>query len=408
MALVAGAQIGMLDANAIRDLQTVLVRLGYPVGIDGSLSQATFAALQAFVAQNGGDPNIVDPRLAQALTNSTVLGALKGPPGFAAGTAPGGVTGGPTTGGTFQGPTPQHSPVDAATVGGFEPDAAVEEWVRETFPTMVPYLHHPDIGKLLTDAKNGGWPQSRMMGELQKTEWYKTTSAAIRSWDLLVATDKASADAQVRAKGVEVANLANRYGLQWDQGTTEWVATQIIRENWTADQIGRWFGAILRNEGNAIGAGDITATMSQVQDVAGRYLTSMNADAAREYAIRIAEKRTTLDAIETTLQEQAANRFYWLRDQIARGITPEQLFQPIRQRVANVLEINPDTIDMNDVKWATLLSPKKGEDGMVRSMNDYEALSWARSQPEWRKTQNANDSAYGLSQSLLRTLGAIA
>ena len=426
MALVSGTTLDRLTGDQVRQLQQFLVSMGYNPGpVDGIMGPNTMGAYQRFIAANGnGDPNVIDYGVVAALGGDPdAINVMRRGREFETGwgqkvTGAGGGGVNAATNVVQNAPTPE--PVNNTTTtdvsggGGAVPgttsgavdDASVDAWVRDHMPSMAGYLAHPEIGPILKDAAKLGWSEAQLLGAIQKTTWYQTTGEAIRSWDLLVATDPASAQAQVKAKAVELGNLVSRLGFNWDAGTTEWAATQALRENWTADQLNRWLGAIVRNDG--VGAGTIKSTAAQVKQLAGKYMASFSEQDALEYSTRIMEDRTTLDSIETTLREQAANRFYWLRDQIGRGITPEQLFQPVKQSVAQTLEMNPDDIDLNTTKWSALVGPVKGDDGLIRSMNFNEAMTWARKQTEWRNTANANATASEAASGLLRTLGAIA
>lgn len=415
MTLVAGSNLDALSGNQVLELQRLLVQAGFSPGVvDGVMGPNTKAAYGRFLSANGGgDPSLIASGISALADDPTTWNVIhhggevdvptglqgQASPTAAPAPAPAPAAAAPATSTpSAVAPTPTAAPKPT--------DAAVMADLRARFPQLASVLDNPEVAQIIQDAASGGLSDAEVQGRIFNTNWWKTTSESIRTWDAKVSQDPASTNAQVKAKGIEVQNIASRYGVKFSTTDAEWAATQMLREEWSPDQTDRWFGAIIRNEGYTIGPGSVQATMTQVKEQAQNYLVTMSDQDAFEYATRILEKTTSADAVATTLRTQAANRFYWLKDQIGAGLTPRQLFTPVRQAVANVLEINEDDINLNDPRWS-LLSTPVGTGKDTRSMNFWEAQIWARKQPDWKMTKNANDSASKMAVGLLSSLGAI-
>lgn len=423
MALTAGVPLDQLDSQQISELQNLLLRAGYnPGAVDGVLGPATKAAYNRFLSKNNYAPaagvTVVDlvsklwsnevPEYwsgvvygnevtQQATSSGRGAPAAPAPP---AQTQPAGV---PTT--TSAAPATTTAVVSTPTVPQMN-DAQTEAYVREHYPYLAYLLDDPEVRAILMAAAAKGDAAEATQSKLMATNWWKTTSETTRLWDAKFHLDNATAMKEWDQRTVSVTNLAQQLGVTMDAEGAKWVAGRILREGWSDEQLNRFFGQLMRNNGGAA-PGKVTETSAQLKSLARSYMASMADKDAMEYAIRIHEGSTNREAIETMLRQEAKNRFSWLAPQIDSGLSPMDLFASTRQAVARELEIDPETIDLNDTRWSQLTSPVM-EGNNTRSMNFAEAQRWARQRPEWRYTNNANSLASDVSLNLLKAMGVIA
>ena len=421
--LTEGTKLDQLNSQQISELQRLLIRLGYDAGaVDGIMGPKTRAAYGRFLTRNGyqnaGGMIIVtlanrlatgdDPDLwgmvshgGEVDVSGKPLPSPQAPAPPAQDTASGTPAANPTTA----------APANTVAVPATAPapivtDAAAEQWIREQYPYLAYLLDNPDIRPILMDAAMKGDAEATTQSRIRETNWWKTTAEATRVWDSLWQLDNAEAMNRWNERTVSLTNLVQQMGVPMDAEGIKWVAGRILREGWSDEQLNRYLGQLMRNSGGA-SAGRVTESQAELKALARSYLVNMADKDAMEYAIRIAEGSTTKDAISTLLRQEAKNRFTWLAPQIDSGITPMQLFASTRNAVAQELEIDPETIDLNDSRWSALTSPVNA-DGTTRSVNFAEAQTWARQRPEWRFTKNANDSASQLTMGLLKAMGVIA
>lgn len=420
MALTQGQKLAELNSQQVSELQNLLLRAGFNPGpVDGIMGTNTKNAYWRFLSRQGvqtqGTIDVIT-KLTADLWNNEV-------PELWQGVSYGGeVSQQSTTGGqgapipAAPAPPAQNStPVPAApaqtvaasstpTVAPMN-DAAAEQFVREKYPYMAYLLDIPEVRNvLLANAQKGGDP-SALQAALNSTQWWQTTQEAQRLWDAKYATDPASAKALWDQRTIAVENLANQMGVVMDPGGAQWVAGRILREGWSDDQLKRFLGQLVRNAGGA-SPGQITETAAQMKAVARSFLVNMSDKDATEYATRIAEGSATKDAVTSMLRSDAKNRFTWLAPQIDAGLTPADLFKANREAVAGMLEIDPETIDLNDPRWSAIASGINDK-GTMRSMNFAEAQQWARQRAEWRYTNNANKSASDIGLSMLKGMGVV-
>jgi hypothetical protein len=94
---------------------------------------------------------------------------------------------------------------------------------------------------------------------------------------------------------------------------------------------------------------------------------------------------------------QAKVYFPALADKIDKGYTVKQLLTPYINTRANILEEDPDSIDVSTLK--SVASDPKGLTGLY----DYEIS--LRKDPKWRFTKNAQDSLSSLGRDLTKMFG---
>lgn len=414
MSIRTGVTLKELNEQEVIALQQLLIKLGYNPGpVDGSVGPLTEGAYARFIKANGnGDPTRIDAGVSLLVQGEPeawsriVMGAeMTAPSQPRPYTATPGVSGVPrATTPAPVAPTPAAAPTPGYTP---PPQGAIDDEVRKLYPNLAYYLDNPEIGQILRDAAQNGWDAARLQGALFATNWWQTTSANARQWDLLNSQDPAEALRRLDAKMVEIMNIAMRYGVSIDEQGGRWIAGKILREGWTDDQLLRFLGQTARGVG--IVPGKISNEAAKIQDLAKKYMVKLNEKDATEWATRVFEGTASLDTVESFFRLESKNRFHWLGDQIDSGITPDQMFGTLRNVVSQTLEIDPTMIDFNDARWSVLTNPvlESSGTGKFRTMNYNEAMQWARSQPEWTRTKAAQDESSQLGLSLLRALGAM-
>lgn len=106
-----------------------------------------------------------------------------------------------------------------------------------------------------------------------------------------------------------------------------------------------------------------------------------------------------LSAELNLVQLQAKTYFPALAEKIDAGYSVKQLLNPYLQTRANILEEDPDTIDIK-----TFQGIAKDPKGLM-NLYDYEVS--LRNEPKWRFTKNAQDTMGSLANSMAKMFGAI-
>ena len=156
--------------------------------------------------------------------------------------------------------------------------------------------------------------------------------------------------------------------------------------------------------------GDIKAAAALQKGNFGANLTNLK-KAYSENGIPFNQKALMSTVTEVTLNPeklnanlnlinlQAKTYFPALADKIDKGYTVKQLLSPYIQTRANVLEEDPDMIDLKTLQGVAK-DPKN-----LMNLYDYEVS--LRQDPKWRFTKNAQDSMSNVANSIAKMFGLV-
>jgi len=82
------------------------------------------------------------------------------------------------------------------------------------------------------------------------------------------------------------------------------------------------------------------------------------------------------------------------------GVDLDTVYQPYKNIMYQVLEVNPETINVNDATLRKAIGPDK-------EMSLYEWQDFLKKDPRWQYTNNARESAYDAARTVLKDFGMI-
>lgn len=283
----------------------------------------------------------------------------------------------------------------------------IEDYIRENYPQMSGFLDIPEIRNKLIEAARGEWTPAKLQAEIQATTWWRTHAEATRQYIALEKTDPAQKKALLQQKIAELAPQLAELGLPSTGGFVTMIADSALRFGWTPDQLRAKLAGHLTAQSGKTGlqqesAPDMTAD-KLMQIARTEYFVPIGRQDAERWAIAIFQGQKTEESLRDYFMQLAASRFPGLTEQ---GFTPGEYMAPVRNIIAETLEINPLEVDLLDPRWAAVLE-QEGSDGKLRPMSIGEAARWARSRPEYQSTQGALEKASNVADFLGRTFGAV-
>lgn len=395
---------------------------GHPTSLnatDNGGTQSSYGLWQISTGTHAApDPNWSDPltnaRLAVAKFKSQGLGAWGTYTSGAyrrfsqTGVAPSTFSG--VGGGSATGQSSATSSASASPPPPFDPKnpppvaAALIDKVMQNYPMMAWAINDPELGPILRYAGQYGMNDAWVQSQISQTNWYKTNSASQRAWKERQQTDPAEALQEMHNQAATIQAQAARMGLTIGPDRANQIAQDALAFSWNPDQINHALYAeaqSLAAHGNkpfgetSMGQGGQAQTYAlQAKQMARQYLTTLDDATATDYGFKIASGQMDQSALQSLFVGQARARFKDnpdLMKALDAGITPGQVLSPYQQQIAGLLEISPDQVDFTNPRYAPILSTTD-ERGTNRLMTETEAQQWARSQPEWSYTKNANDS----------------
>jgi hypothetical protein len=378
------------------------------------------------------------------------------------GTTGGGTTGGGTTGGAGQavpsnfnvGRFRQADEASMAKAGGITPTGTptgvkspLDSLLAKTdfwydLPDYIfkvdidPKTGQPgEIGRLLQEAVAGGWDNAKFRSKLELTKWWQKNAPALRT--RIVDREKYN---DLKAAGEDVSKSEYGLYLAKQMRAVKAQAKQIAGVTLTDEQAqsvaSKIYDGFLDDDPLAINA-LITPFISKVTSIVGtgtgKAQTGFSGQALANYqALQELAKRngftikdilpnisaiTAGGDLETAVLRGLAdgsldiNRIaqdaralaatgqpQYVRDLLNQGYDLEGVYAPYRQTMANVLEIQPDQIDLNDSTLRMAITDKG-------DMNLYDFKKALRQDNRWQYTGTAKEEVSDAALRVLRDFG---
>lgn len=264
----------------------------------------------------------------------------------------------------------------------------------------------PELQSILMKAVNEKWGENKFLYELQQTNWYRSTTAAARQWDLNSQRDPASAQQQIDAKATEINNVVDTLGVQLDVATRQRIARDSLRNGWSEVQTQQAIAGEAAKTQAGVSQLSSGFIGTQLRQSAKQYGVSLSENTLNDWTSRIATGRDTTAGFQNYVKQTAKTLYPTIGTQLDSGLTFEQVVDPYRQTAARILEVNPETVDFADPKWSaalTFTTPK----GEQRPMNFTEWGTYLRSNRSfgYEYTSEARTRAYQVAQGLANMFG---
>ena len=144
-------------------------------------------------------------------------------------------------------------------------------------------------------------------------------------------------------------------------------------------------------------AGTISATQ-KVAELAKKNGIVLSGTDLAGYAERV-RNGEPLDNIGATFRQIAGiSQPKNIQDLLNKGVDLATIYQPYKSAMAQTLELNPDTIELNDPALAGAITGDK-------TMTSYEFQNSLRKDPRWQYTANAHDTVSSAVQQVLKDFG---
>ena len=149
----------------------------------------------------------------------------------------------------------------------------------------------------------------------------------------------------------------------------------------------------------SLNKGSFGSTLTTLRNAYSNNGLPINDKSLAQQAAEIALDKNKLDSTINLINLQAQTYFPALSEKIGQGYTVKQLLSPYIQTRANILEEDPDSVDLKSL--TKVAQNPKGLMGLY----DYEVS--LRSDPKWRYTKNAQDNMSKLSRSIAEMFGLV-
>lgn len=152
---------------------------------------------------------------------------------------------------------------------------------------------------------------------------------------------------------------------------------------------------------------DVEGVLGEAQDRLKALARAYGVDMGESWyaaATKQVGKGTAVEDFLDEIKQTAIGRYPGLADRINKGSNVAQIASPYIQSKARILEIDPDTIDLDDMDIQQAIG-FKDEKGAYSTKPLWQYETDLRRKPEWQYTKNAKDSYDTLMLKVLRDFG---
>lgn len=276
------------------------------------------------------------------------------------------------------------------------------------------------IGKDQVPGTGDDYTADQFTKMLENTSWFKSNASAIRqrgfykrqydelrkTTDDLASLDRTSEYGRgLTATKQRVSDAAKTAGISLDADTLDLVSRDIYDlgyEN-TPAIIQQQIRARLRYApGQALGG----AAGVSLQDLKATAAAN-GLDLDKNFGTQLQTWLQNInqgESVETYKQIIRGAAKLGLPDKVGSlldlGVDLDTVYQPYKNIMYQVLEVNPETINVNDATLRKAIGPDK-------EMSLYEWQDFLKKDPRWQYTNNARESAYDAAKTVLKDFGMI-
>jgi NlpC/P60 family protein len=299
--------------------------------------------------------------------------------------------------------------IDAATFsGGGEEVRKSKDELAETYGMSSAFFSSvPELKRLLGQATANQWDGTLFQAHLKNTKWWKETSEPDRQAKVMAKQDPATYKATIEAARVAAQQAAVKMGATLSPGAVSKLARNIVHFGWQDEHIQNFLGQFIEfNEKKVLG-GQAGAAYQQLKQTAYNNGVSLSEQAIKTSAAYVVRGVSTMEKEMGNIRLQSAGKYPSFAEQIMAGANMSDIAAPYVQAMSKELELPSVDVDLYNPRIAQALTQadSKGAPSPM-SLTDFETS--LRSDPLWRKTQNAQDKVFSTGQQVLKDMGLVA
>jgi len=199
-----------------------------------------------------------------------------------------------------------------------------------------------------------------------------------------------------------IERYAMQNGISLTPKEVNSLTSKSISNKWDAETLKE---EIAREGVVAGGVGEAT-TEDTLKKNAAAYGVSYSPEWYMQAAKSILEGKSTADIWNQEIKNTAKSRYAAFADQIDSGLTPRDIASPYLQSMANILELDPNTINLSDPTISKALTSIT-EDGKPAVTPLWQFERELKKDSRWRYTKNAQEELIGTGVQVLKDFGLV-
>jgi hypothetical protein len=264
------------------------------------------------------------------------------------------------------------------------------------------------LWSLFQKAIKGTYTAQKFVAELKKTTWYKKYGDTGRKALALKYTDPETWRQRVRTIYQEIMSLAGTMGIKANWQVYWDMAEDAFTFGWSNAQIRKGLASYLTTgKGGAFG-GEAGESEAQLEQYAYSMGIKLDRGTTSGWLEGILNGSRTLQDYKGYIQRMAMGAFPGLADQIKGGQSVMDIANPYMQSMARILEVNPETIKLDDPSIRNALAggvTDKSGKTTPTTQTLWEFENKLRQDPRWLNTNNARQGLNSVAHGVLKDFG---
>ena len=296
---------------------------------------------------------------------------------------------------------------------GNGPDKINRQKMAQEYGFALAFMNSsPELKQLFNQAVKHSWLAAEFIARLRGTKWFKHHSAAVRNAIMQKTSDPATWQANLDKMRSTISDewgklygdvhLSNQQLNHWANlaQTMGWSESQVV------DHISNSvnYQKLLRSK--ALG-GTAAESEAQLDQLIQDYGVDLGGKWKAAQVRNIIEGNGTVAGIQNQVRELAKRQYAAFADQIDGGKTVAEIADPYVQKMADLLEVNPNSIDLKGNLVQKALT-SRNQDGHPVPMSLTSFADLVRKDPRWQYTDNARQQMSDVTTQLLQSFGLIA
>ena len=263
-----------------------------------------------------------------------------------------------------------------------------------------------ELKALFKRAVAGDWAAEKFQAELRDTKWWKSHSQQERDYLVKRFGDPATAKQDYNQAYIHVRQLANSLGIVETDANLDRMKTwayNVAAKGWSDDQLRYEVGKYVSFKGDTW-QGQGGEIQEQLHEYAYSMGIKMSADWYADKSRNVIRGVATVQDYESQIRKQAKALFPQWAKQLDSGQTVFDVASPYLTSMAQILELPTGSLNLFDptIKKALQYKDQTGA-SVAKPLWQFE--NDLRSDPRWKKTQNAQNSLMQVAHQVLSDFG---
>jgi hypothetical protein len=248
---------------------------------------------------------------------------------------------------------------------------------------------NPELKRLFQKAVGNHWDQQTFTARLYNTHWYKTHGETYRNALVQKKVDPATYKQKVYQQRNRVSQAAAQMGARMSGKTRDRLGELAYQLGWDDNQLRAHLANYIKfTKGDAYGqAGQ---DLNALREYAGAMGVGVSGHTMDHWVKLAAAGRIDINDAKNRIKELAVSKYPAVAHRLLQGETIDQIADPYKQAMGELLEIDPAAIGNRDktVQMALSMTDLKGNHALM-PLHEFEDK--LRADPRWRTTNNAQD-----------------